>query len=202
MSTSTTLETTLAQHEQKDLSKSYFGFWVYLMTDCILFASLFATYAVLRSNTNGGPGPDLFDLPYILIETILLLISSFTCGLAVLAARNKQTTQVIIWLVTTFIFGAAFVSMEVWEFSNLIKEGETWARSGFLSAYFTLVGTHGLHILAGLLWIIVLTAQIARVGLTSPSLKRLTLFSLFWHFLDIVWIFIFTIVYLMGAVQL
>jgi len=185
-----------------DDSKTVFGFWVYLMTDCVLFASLFATFSVLRGNTFGGHGgAELFSLPFVLGETLLLLASSFTVGLAVLAARRGLKTHVLVWLVVTFILGAAFLTMELNEFTNLVREGNSWARSGFLSGFFTLVGTHGLHIASGLLWMIVTATQILRRGLGPDTLRRLTLLSLFWHFLDLIWIFIFTIVYLMGAVQ-
>ncbi|HEX8182464.1 MAG TPA: cytochrome o ubiquinol oxidase subunit III [Candidatus Saccharimonadales bacterium] len=180
--------------------KTTFGFWVYLMTDCVLFATLFATYAVLHNNTNGGPsGAELFSLPFVLVETLLLLTSSFTCGLAMLAARRADRRQVLVWYGVTFLLGLAFVGMELSEFSHLIAEGQSWQQSGFLSAFFTLVGTHGLHILAGLTWMLVLMIHVARQGLGGNTFKRLTLLSLFWHLLDIVWIFIFSIVYLIGA---
>ncbi len=177
-------------------SKTTLGFWVYIMTDCILFATLFATFIVLRGDTKSS---ELFSLPFVLIETLILLTSSFTAGLALLAARHRNRTQVINWLLVTFALGLAFLGMELHEFTNLVHEGNSWRRSGFLSAFFTLVGTHGLHIMTGLLWIGVLITRIARHGLSSVSVRRLALFGLFWHFLDIVWIFIFTIVYLMGA---
>lgn len=181
--------------------KTTFGFWVYLMTDCVLFATLFATYAVLHKNTFGGPsGQELFSLPFVLVETMLLLTSSFTAGLALLAAQSRNKHMVIACLGITFALGAAFLGMEISEFTKLIHEGNSWQRSGFLSAFFTLVGTHGLHILMGLLWLGVIAAQIIRKGLTTHTLRRLTLFGLFWHFLDIIWIFIFTLVYLMGAI--
>ncbi|HSW85842.1 MAG TPA: cytochrome o ubiquinol oxidase subunit III [Candidatus Saccharimonadales bacterium] len=183
-------------------TKAVFGFWVYLMTDCVLFASLFATYAVLRGNTFGGPsGHELFSLPYVLVETLALLTSSFTCGLALLSARNQHKSPTLIWLIVTFILGLIFLSMELSEFRHLVVEGNSWRRSGFLSSFFTLVGTHGLHITIGLFWVVILMIQIARKGLKSSLIRKLTLFSLFWHFLDIIWIFIFTIVYLVGAVQ-
>ncbi len=186
----------------RDESKTVFGFWVYLMTDCVLFASLFATFAVLRGNTFGGPsGADLFSLPFVLGETLLLLTSSFTMGLAVLATQRGLKTQVLAWLAVTVFLGAAFLTMELTEFTNLVREGNSWVRSGFLSSFFTLVGTHGLHIATGLLWIGVMAAQVYRRGLGHATLRRLTLLSMFWHFLDLIWIFIFTIVYLMGAVQ-
>ncbi len=186
--------------EQNNSSKTVFGFWIYIMTDCVLFASLFATYAVLHNNTYGGhSGGELFSLPSILAETLILLTSSFTCGLAMLAAQRGDKQKTINWFAVTFCLGIAFLTMEMMEFSALIHEGNSWTRSGFLTSFFTLVGTHGLHIATGLLWMVVLMLQIMRKGLSSSTIKRLTLLSLFWHFLDIVWIFIFTIVYLMGG---
>jgi cytochrome o ubiquinol oxidase subunit 3 len=182
-------------------SKTMFGFWVYLMTDCVLFASLFATYAVLHNNTAGGPNAaELFSLPFVLAETLILLTSSFTAGLAVLAAQAGKLRQVVAWFAVTFTLGAAFLTLELTEFSHLVAEGNSWQRSGFLSSFFTLVGTHGLHITIGLMWMLVLVIQVLRRGLNPSSVRRLTLLSLFWHFLDLIWIFIFTIVYLMGAV--
>jgi len=183
-------------------SKTVLGFWVYIMTDCVLFASLFATYAVLRGNTFGGsPGSELFSLPYVLSETLILLTSSFTCGLAMLAAQRRDKNQVLLWFSLTFLLGAAFLTMELTEFHRLAVEGNSWRRSGFLSSFFTLVGTHGLHIAVGMLWMIVMLKQVLRRGLNAPVVRRLTLLSMFWHFLDVVWIFIFTIVYLIGALQ-
>ena len=183
-------------------TKTIFGFWVYLMTDCVLFASLFATYAVLRGNTFGGPsGHQLFSLPYVLTETLILLTSSFTCGLAMLAAHNRDKRLTLLWFGLTFLLGIAFLAMELTEFRHLVIEGNSWRRSGFLSSFFTLVGTHGLHITVGLLWMVILMAKVLSGGLTTANIRRLTLLSLFWHFLDIIWIFIFTIVYLIGAVQ-
>lgn len=180
--------------------KAVFGFWVYIMTDCVLFATLFATYAVLRGNTASGPSEhELFNMPYVLAETLLLLTSSFTCGLAVLAAQKKKLMQLGTWLAITFALGLSFVTMELTEFVHLVNEGSGWQTSAFLSSFFTLVGTHGLHISIGLLWIIVLGAFLMRKGLTEHLNRRLQMFSIFWHFLDIVWIFIFTIVYLMGV---
>lgn len=170
------------------------------MTDCIVFASLFATYAVLQGNTFGGPsGAEVFELPFVLTETLILLTSSFVCGLAVLAARKHDKKQALTFLGITFALGLAFISMEISEFVHLVNEGNGWQQSAFLSAFFTLVGTHGLHITIGLIWAIFLGLQIYINGLKNVTIKRLFLFSLFWHFLDIVWIFIFTIVYLMGV---
>ena len=177
-----------------------FGFWVYLMTDFVLFASLFAVYAVLRGNTFEGPaGSQLFDLPFVLIETILLLTSSFTYGLALLAARAGSRNYTITALALTAILGLSFVVMEISEFIRLIGAGSGPARSGFLSSYFALVGTHGLHVALGLVWMIVLMIALMRRGFTRPTMRKLMLLGMFWHFLDIIWIFIFTIVYLMGA---
>jgi cytochrome o ubiquinol oxidase subunit 3 len=182
-------------------SKTIFGFWVYIMTDCILFATLFSAYLVLHNNTFGGPGShELFELPFVLIETLLLLTSSFSCGLAMLAADRNRKNQVLGWYALTFLLGLAFVGMEVTEFVHFIHTGNSWEKSAFLSSFFTLVGTHGLHISFGLLWMIVLLVPVYRHGLTPVSMKRLTCFRLFWHFLDVVWIFIFTIVYLMGVI--
>jgi len=181
--------------------RAVFGFWIYIMTDCVLFASLFAVYAVLHNNTFGGPaGKQLFSLPYALGETFILLTSSFTCGLAVLAAQRRNKNQVLFWFGLTFLLGLSFLGMEIHEFRDLVLSGNSWRRSGFLSAFFTLVGTHGLHITIGLLWMGVVMMQIVKRGLSRGNIRRLTLLSLFWHFLDIVWIFIFSIVYLLGAV--
>jgi cytochrome o ubiquinol oxidase subunit 3 len=178
-----------------------FGFWMYLMTDFILFAGLFAVYLVLRGNVFGGPsGADIFDLPFVLIETVVLLTSSFTCGLSLLAARADKKWGVVVWLVVSAALGAVFLTLELSEFSRLVAEGNSWQTSGFLSSYFTLVGTHGVHIAVGLLWAAALIIAIARRGLTRSNMRKLVLWSLFWHFLDIIWIFIFTIVYLTGVV--
>jgi cytochrome o ubiquinol oxidase subunit 3 len=177
------------------------GFWIYLMTDCLLFGSLFATYAVLRNATYGGAsGKDLFNMPFVLTETLILLTSSFVCGLTILAARNNRKRLVITGLVITGILGAAFLTLELSEFTHLAQTGHSWQASAFLSAFFTLVGTHGLHITVGILWIGVMVWQIVVKGLTHNVIRRLTLFSLFWHFLDVIWIFIFTFVYLMGVI--
>ena len=187
-------------HRQANETKTVFGFWVYLMTDCVLFASLFATFAVLRNNTFGGPaGNELFSLPFVLTETMVLLTSSFTAGLGLLAARRGDRRQVLIWFGITMLLGLFFLTMELTEFHKLYLEGNSWRRSGFLSAFFTLVGTHGAHITSGLIWMAVLMGRVASQGLGGATIKRLTMLSLFWHFLDIIWIFIFTIVYLFGA---
>ncbi|MDE2025285.1 MAG: cytochrome o ubiquinol oxidase subunit III [Patescibacteria group bacterium] len=188
-------------HEEFNKEKTYFGFWVYLMTDLLMFATLFAAYSVLSGNTFGGPSArDIFSLPFALTETLILLTSSFTSGLGVLAAQQNKKTQVFIWFGITFLLGASFLAMELSEFTRLFADGNGFQRSAFLSSFFSLVGTHGLHIASGLLWMIILFAYIIRRGLTKSAVQKLTLLSLFWHFLDIVWIFIFTIVYLFGGI--
>lgn len=192
-----------AEHEELvgTDSKPYMGFWIYLMTDCVLFATLFATYAVLRGNIYDGPAArDIFDINFVLLETIVLLVSSFTCGLAIVAARAGLKKWTFIGLGATFALGVLFLGLEFSEFAHLAAEGYGWDRSAFLSAFFTLVGTHGLHITVGLLWLAVLLIYLIRKGLTPTVTKRLVLFSLFWHFLDVIWIFIFTIVYMFGVI--
>lgn len=180
--------------------KKTLGFWIYLMTDCILFATLFATFAVLRSGTAAGPGgPEIFDMPYVLVETMILLSSSFTIGMALLASVRGYKTQTIVWLFITFFLGIAFLTLEIAEFRNLIIDGHGPSQSGFLSAYFTLVATHGLHIAVGLLWMIVVIVRLIQHNFKKTDINRLAILGLFWHFLDIVWIFIFTIVYLVGG---
>jgi cytochrome o ubiquinol oxidase subunit 3 len=181
-------------------ARTTLGFWIYLMTDCVLFASLFATFAVLHANTYGGPsGAQIFSLPFVLAETLILLASSFCCGLGILAARRRQRQRLLFWLSLTFILGLSFLTLEISEFHKLASEGNSWQRSGFLSAFFTLVGTHGLHITAGLIWMLTMMARVLGGGLTPSNLRRLTLLGLFWHFLDVIWIFIFTVVYLIGG---
>ncbi len=188
-------------HDAEASAKVVFGFWVYILSDCILFSMIFATYAVLHNNTYGGPGAhELFtNMPYVLIETFILLTSSFTYGMAMLGAHKGNKNQLLIWLFVTFILGASFIYMELNEFHNLISEGNGPQRSAFLSSFFTLVGTHGLHVTCGLIWMILLIMQVSKHGINSITTRKLTCLSLFWHFLDIVWIFVFTIVYLMGA---
>jgi cytochrome o ubiquinol oxidase subunit 3 len=176
------------------------GFWLYLMSDLIIFATLFATFAVLGRNYAGGPtGKELFELPYVLGETLLLLFSSATYGLVMLAVYNGTKKRVLIGLAVTFLLGLGFVLMEVNEFHNLIARGHGPDVSAFLSSYFTLVGTHGAHVTFGLIWMAVMMGQVAVKGLTTPVQSRLMRLSMFWHFLDIVWIGIFSIVYLMGV---
>ena len=188
-------EELVAIHEKKTL-----GFWIYLMTDCVLFAALFATFAVLRGATAGGPGgPELFDMPFVLIETIILLTSSFTIGMALLGSVRGYKTQTLLWLFITFALGVVFLSMELYEFMVLIGEGYGPQQSAFLSSYFTLVATHGIHIAIGLLWMAVVIVRLWRHGFKKTDVNRLALLGLFWHFLDIIWIFIFSFVYLIGG---
>jgi len=188
------------EHQKKE-DKITFGFWVYLMTDLIMFAVLFATFAVLRNNTFGGITiREMFNPPFVLTETLMLLTSSFTCGLGLLAARAKDKRKTLLFFAVTFLLGLAFLFMELSEFSHLFAEGNSFQKSAFLSSFFTLVGTHGLHITAGLIWMGLLLVQLVRRGLTEGNVRKLSLLSLFWHFLDIVWIFIFTIVYLFGGI--
>lgn len=181
-------------------SNTIFGFWLYLMTDFVLFASLFAVYAVLKDNTYGGPtSKDIFNLSYAFSETVVLLTSSFTCGLATLAAMKRQRNRVLFWYGATFLLGLVFLSMQLGEFASLVREGASWQRSAFLSAYFTLIGTHGLHIAGGLLFILVFMAEAWQRGLTPVVIRRLSCMKLFWQFSYVVWIFMFAFVYLMGV---
>ena len=177
-----------------------FGFWIYLMTDCLLFATAFATYAVLFMNTAGGPsGHDIFELDYVLVETFALLFSSITYGFAMISAQRQNRPATEFWLVLTFVLGAIFIGMEVNEFQHLIAEGFGPQRSAFLTAFFSLVGMHGLHVTAGLIWMLVMMVEVSKRGLGTRTRTRLGCLSLFWHFLDIVWICVFTVVYLMGS---
>lgn len=179
-----------------------FGFWIYLMSDCILFASLFATFAVLMHGTAGGPaGKNIFELPFVLVETFCLLFSSLTYGIAMLGMNKGNTATVNGWLSLTFLLGFGFIGMELYEFHHLISEGYGPDRSAFLSSFFTLVATHGLHVTCGLIWILVMIIQVSRRGLTDVNKTRLMCLSLFWHFLDVVWICVFTVVYLMGVLS-
>lgn len=194
-------DTSTPDPHQDTYSKTILGFWMYLMTDCILFATLFVTYAVLRNSTFGGPtSRELFSLSTSFAETMILLCSSLTCGVAMLASLKNKKNQVLGWLAVTFSLGAVFIAMEMHEFAHLIQEGNDWTRSAFLSSFFTLVGTHGLHVSMGLLWIVVMLAQVFFLGINVDTFRRLVTFSMFWHFLDLIWIFIFTFVYLLGVV--
>lgn len=198
MSTTTNTTAHIADHHDQSEIKT-FGFWVYLMTDLILFSVLFATFAVLGHNYAGGPGAkELFGLPFLFIETILLLVSSVSFGFAMLAMPLGDTKKVIYGLIITGLLGLGFLGMEVYEFAHLIGEGAGPSRSGFLSAFFTLVGFHGLHVASGILWLCVMLFQVSKMGFTTGVKSRMMRLSLFWHFLDIVWVGVFSFVYLLG----
>ena len=190
-------------HEHDDTDLTVFGFWTYLMSDLILFGSLFIAFAVLSSHIPPGTpsAKDLFgdSLGFVLTRTFALQIHSLTLRLAVLRSYTKNVNQVIAWLFVTFLFGATFIGMEIYEFQHLVHAGHGPTHSAFLSAFFTLVGTHGIHVTSGLVWMLVLMYQIKKNGLTLPNTRRLACLSLFWHFLDIVWICVFSVVYLMGV---
>lgn len=176
------------------------GFWIYLMSDALIFATLFATYGVLVTAYAGGPTPgELFKLPLVALNTAFLLVSSITYGMAMMAMQAGKTRGVQMWLVLTVLLGAAFVGVELYEFSHMIAEGATPQRSAFLSGFFTLVGTHGLHVTFGLIWLLVMLVQVAQRGLSVENQRRLTCLGMFWHLLDVVWIGVFTFVYLLGA---
>jgi cytochrome o ubiquinol oxidase subunit 3 len=183
-------------------SSTMLGFWMYLMSDCLIFAMLFATYGVLGTSYAGGPTPrELFDLPLVALNTAMLLFSSITYGFAMLnmTAGKQGATQA--WLAITGLFGLAFLSIEIYEFNTLIREGAGPQTSAFLSSFFTLVGTHGLHVTVGIVWLVVLMIQVQRKGLIAANQRRLMCLSLFWHFLDVIWIGVFTFVYLMGMLR-
>jgi cytochrome o ubiquinol oxidase subunit III len=177
------------------------GFWLYLMSDCLIFATLFATYAVLGRNYAAGPAPaDLFDLKLVAINTAMLLFSSITYGFAMLQMERGAKQETLFWLGITGLFGLAFLGIELYEFHHMIHEGATPQRSAFLSAFFTLVGTHGLHVTFGIIWLVTLMVQVSKHGLIHENRRRLMCLSMFWHFLDVVWIGVFSVVYLMGVV--
>lgn len=189
------------KHDAEVNDRLMFGFWVYLMTDLLMFAVLFACYAVLHVNTNGGEsGKELFSEKLALTETIILLTSSFTAGIAMIAARQREKVKTLVTFGITFVLGLAFLTIELTEFVKFFHEGHTLQSSAFLSSFFVLVGTHGLHITFGLLWMAITMLYVMRRGLNNFLIRKLNYLSLFWHFLDIVWIFIFTIVYLMARV--
>ena len=189
-------------HDHPEGSSTMLGFWIYLMSDCLIFAMLFAVYGVIGGNYAGGPGPkDLFELPLVALNTSMLLLSSITYGFAMLAMARKKVGQTQAWLAITGVFGLCFIGIELYEFAHLIHVGATPQRSGFLSAFFALVGTHGLHVSFGIIWLVTLMVQVWRKGLIPANTRRLMCLSLFWHFLDVIWIGVFTFVYLMGMVR-
>src|SRR5271163_1416124 len=175
-----------------------YGFWIFLLSDIVMFAAIFAAYAVLAHATAGGPaGAQLFNQRSAAIETACLLASSYTCGLMSLAISSRRPAATYFFALLTFALGAAFLALELREFANMIAIGATPQRSAFLSAFFTLVGCHGAHVSIGLLWLIVMMAQVATKGFVPAVVRRLACFSLFWHALDIIWVGLFTVVYLM-----
>jgi cytochrome o ubiquinol oxidase subunit III len=179
-----------------------YGFWIFLLSDIIMFSAFFATYAVLVGSTAGGPGgQDLFDLRNVEIETACLLLSSFTCGIASIGAQTQRSSWFYGGMAATFIFGLGFLGLEIHEFAGMVAQGAGPTRSAFLSAFFTLVGCHGLHVTAGLLWLLTMMAQVFAKGYRADILRRILCFSLFWHALDIIWVGLFTVVYLMGVGQ-
>ncbi|WP_431310716.1 cytochrome o ubiquinol oxidase subunit III [Labrys miyagiensis] len=190
------------EHDHPEGSSTMLGFWIYLMSDCLIFAILFATFGVLGGNYAAGPSPrDVFELPLVALNTSMLLLSSITYGFAILSMMENRVGATQGWLAVTALFGMAFVGIELYEFHHLFVDGATPQRSGFLSAFYTLVSTHGLHVSTGLLWMFTLMVQVARYGLTTANRRRLMCLSLFWHFLDIIWIGVFTFVYLMGILR-
>jgi len=190
------------EHDHEAGGSTMLGFWIYLMSDCLIFAVLFACYGVLGGNYAAGPAPkDLFDLKLVALNTALLLLSSITYGFAMLSSYRKHVNGTLLWLGVTGLLGAAFVGVEIYEFAHLIHEGAGPQRSAFLSSFFALVSTHGLHVTFGILWLITLMVQVKRHGLTVPNARRLACLSLFWHFLDLIWIGVFTFVYLLGVMR-
>lgn len=190
------------EHEHAAGGNTMLGFWIYLMSDCLIFAVLFATYGVLGGNYAAGPAPkDLFELPLVAVNTAMLLLSSITFGMAMLATQRRELGKTQLWLAVTALFGAAFIGIELYEFMHLIHEGAGPQRSAFLSSFFTLVGTHGLHVTCGLIWLFTLMVQLQKHGLSGANRRRMVCLSLFWHFLDVVWIGVFTFVYLLGVLR-
>ena len=183
-------------------SSTMLGFWIYLMSDCLIFAILFATYGVLGTSYAAGPAPkDLFDLSLVAVNTTMLLLSSITYGFAMLAMQNGKVAQTQGWLAVTGVFGLAFIGIELYEFAHMIHLGATPQRSAFLSSFYVLVGTHGLHVTFGIIWLVTLMVQVAQRGLIPANRRRLMCLSMFWHFLDVIWIGVFTFVYLMGMLR-
>jgi len=190
------------EHEHAEGDSTMLGFWIYLMSDCLIFAILFAVYGVLGTRYAAGPAPkDLFDLSLVAVNTSFLLLSSLTYGFAMLSMQQNHVRAMQAWLVVTGMFGLAFVGIELSEFAHMIHEGATPQRSAFLSSFFTLVGTHGLHVTFGLVWLVTLMVQVRTHGLIEANRRRLVCLSMFWHFLDVIWIGVFTFVYLMGMLR-
>lgn len=179
-----------------------YGFWIFLLSDFVMFSAFFAAYAVLQGETAGGPsGRELFDLSFVAGETALLLISSFTCGMAMIAAQQRNQLAFQLSMAATGALGTGFIGMELWEFAHLIGENAGPDRSAFLSSFFALVGCHGLHVFAGLLWLATMMAQVFTKGFRDDIQRRMMCWALFWHALDIIWVAVFTVVYLFGVIQ-
>ena len=190
------------EHHHEAGGSTMLGFWLYLMSDCLIFAMLFAAYGVYGSSYAGGPSPkEIFELPLVAVNTAMLLFSSITYGFAMISADEGKVRSTQGWLAITAVFGLCFLGIEVYEFSNLIHEGAGPQRSAFLSSFFTLVATHGLHVTFGLIWLATLMVQVGRKGLIDANKRRLQCLSLFWHFLDVIWIGVFTVVYLLGVLR-
>jgi cytochrome o ubiquinol oxidase subunit 3 len=190
------------EHEHAAGGSTMLGFWIYLMSDCLIFAVLFAMFGVLGGSYAGGPTPkELFELPVVALNTTMLLLSSITYGFAMLEMQRQRVAAMQVWLVITGLFGLAFVGIELTEFAQLIHAGATPRRSAFLSSFFTLVGTHGLHVTFGLVWLVTLMVQVGKRGLSAANQRRLMCLSLFWHFLDVIWIGVFTFVYLLSTLR-
>lgn len=192
---------TLPDPYQDEYSKTVFGFWVYLLTDFMMFATIFAVYAVLHKSTFGGPGPkELFNLNSVMKQTWILLVGTFFIGLGGASAHRNSRFQTVLYFILTFISGLIFIWLMTCDLFHMIERGSTWQSNGFMSAYFTLVGTFAVHVIFGLLWIIVLLFPVICCGLNPVSVRRLTCLRMFWQFLNIVWIFIFSIVYFLGVI--
>lgn len=190
------------EHHSPSGGGTLLGFWIYLMSDALIFATLFATYGVVSGNYAGGPGPrDIFELPLVALNTAMLLMSSITYGMGMIDMEAGRARATQMWLAVTALFGAAFIGIELYEFGSLIAEGVTPQRSAFLSGFFTLVGTHGLHVTFGLIWILVMLVQVGQRGLVPDNRRRLICLGMFWHLLDVVWIGVFTFVYLLGVLR-
>lgn len=190
------------EYQTEQSRMNIFGFWIFLGAEIILFATLFATYSVLSGRFAGGPTPhDLFEIKGVMIETILLLTSSFTCGLAIFEMHHRNKKSLLTWFIITLFLGAGFVGMEISEFIHYVHEGATMQTSAFLSSFFVLLGTHGLHVSIGIGWAVIVLIQIAKSGITNVTARKAFIIGLYWHFLDVVWIFIFTFVYLKGMVS-
>jgi cytochrome o ubiquinol oxidase subunit 3 len=189
-------------HTEASKDKVFFGFWIYLMTDLLMFSVLFATYTVLRNGTNGGIEiSEIFNPSFVLVETLILLVSSFVCGLALVFLNERNKVRTLLFLGCTALLGVVFIFMELYEFSTLISEGNSFTKSAFLSSFFTLLSFHGLHLLAGIVWVVTLMVSVYMRGFKDVNVRKIKLWGIFWHFLDIVWIFIFSFVYLMGVIS-